>query len=64
MITALFGFVMGPVLMQGDTFREHIREIPIIQYIGDDDSWLYARRQSRFVVGGVEWTTDAQYSRG
>lgn len=66
MITALFGFAYAAVLMQGDVFREHIKEQPIIMYSGQDwssdpASWLYTNRQSRFVVGGVEWTPDNQY---
>jgi len=66
MITALLGFTYAAILMQGDVFREHIQQEPIILYAGqsaslDAESWIAANRASRFVVGFIEWTNGDQY---
>ena len=67
MIAALFGITYAMVLQQGDVFREHIQETPIVLYAGqeltsaDPSSWLYANRQSCFTVGRVQWTAENKY---
>jgi hypothetical protein len=66
MIAALFGITYAMILQQGDVYRQHIQETPIVLYTGQDasanpSSWLYSNRQSRFVVGGVQWTATNQY---
>jgi hypothetical protein len=62
MFATLFGIAYAMVIQQGDVYRQHIRQEPIVMYAGDSEALLYINRySSRFVVGGIEWTPTNQY---